>query len=106
MIRPLTPLILALVLLPGCGKEDPELVAKQEQQRAEIRRLEGELAVIREKIKSAPPDRGKDLEAMLAQTTKQEAEIAGLEAEIEVLEDRKRELEREFEAYRRKYVVR
>jgi len=49
------PLLLSsLPLVLGACRENPELVRKREEQRAEIKRLEGEIALIDEKLKAIP----------------------------------------------------
>jgi predicted RNase H-like nuclease (RuvC/YqgF family) len=98
-------LILSGALLPSCHKEDPALLRKNEEQKAEIKRLEGELAVLDEKLKNAPPDRSEDLAAVRKDAESQEAEIANLEKEVPELQARKKALETEFKQYREKYPV-
>ena len=104
MSRPLAVAGLGL-LLCACG-EDPELVRKRDQQRAEISKLEGELAVLQERLKDVPPDQSKDLAKLKADSEANRDEIAKLEAEVAGLEKEKASLEKEFAAYQRKYVVR
>jgi peptidoglycan hydrolase CwlO-like protein len=86
----------------SCG-DDPKLVAKREQQRAEITRLQGELALIEEKLRSMPPDVTAELKNARKEADAQTAEIARLETDIAELEARKRSLQDEFAAYRLKY---
>jgi len=86
----------------SCG-DDPKLVAKREQQRAEIARLKGELALIEEKLKNMPPDVSAELAKARKKMVEQNAEVAGLEEEISELEARKRSLQEEFDVYRAKY---
>jgi len=97
------PLILPLLLCAGCDSK--ELVQKREQQQVEITRLRGELKLIDEKLKNMPPDRSKELAAAKEQEEAQLAEIKALESEVADLEERKRELQSEFESYRAKYPV-
>jgi peptidoglycan hydrolase CwlO-like protein len=100
----LTPFLAAIAtaVLVSCG-DDPELVAKREKQKAEINRLNGELALVQEKLKNLPPDVSADLEKAKKQSEEQTAEIAGLEKEIAELQGRKRALQTEFDEYRAKY---
>jgi len=88
----------------SCG-DDPELVEKSEQQKAEIMRLNGELALMKEKFKSLPPDFSAELEEARKQKNGQMAEVARLEAELSELTERKQSLQAEFESYRKKYQV-
>ncbi len=110
MIRIPTSLRLSLVglsvfALASCG-DDPELVRKREEQRAEIRRLEGELAVLQEKMSDIPPDRSADLDKLKQEAEENKTRVASLEDEIADLEKEKQGVERELESYRRKYVIR
>lgn len=89
-------------LLASCG-DDPELVAKREKQKTEITRLNGELALVQEKLKNLPPDVSADLENAKKQSEEQTAEIANLEKEVAELQARKRTLQTEFDEYRAKY---
>jgi predicted nucleic acid-binding Zn-ribbon protein len=93
--------VLALV---SCG-DDPKMVEKREQQKSEITRLKGEIALIEEKLKSLPPDVSSELAEAKLVSAKQSAEVAGLESEVADLESRKRALQGEFDAYRVKYQV-
>lgn len=86
--------------------DDPELVRKRDEQKAEIRKLEGELAILQERMEQAPPDRSADLARLKEDAAKNKEEIEDLETEIADLEKRKAATEAEHEAYRRKYVVR
>ncbi|MCW1884318.1 hypothetical protein OKA04_06215 [Luteolibacter flavescens] len=104
MSRPLVVLGCAL-FLGSCG-EDPELVRKRDEQRAEITKLDGELSLLRERLGNLPPDQTKDLEKLKAESAANVEEIARLEAEVEGLEDEKAKLEKDFAAYQRKYAVR
>jgi predicted nucleic acid-binding Zn-ribbon protein len=96
---------LLCALSTSCG-DDPELVRKREAQKAEIRKLEGELSILKERLEQAPPDRGAELLRLKEEAVASEGRIVALESEVEGLEKKKRALEREFESYRRKYVVR
>src|SRR5688572_16927940 len=93
------------LLLGACG-DDPELVRKRDEQRAEISKLEGELAVLQERLKDVPTDRTKELDKLKADSQANRDEIAKLETDIAGLEKEKARLEKEFAAYQRKYVVR
>lgn len=104
MFRPLVVLGCGL-LIAACG-EDPELVRKRDEQRAEISKLEGELAVLQERLKDVPKDQSKDLTKLKADSEANREEIAKLEAEVAGLEKEKANLEKEFAAYQRKFAVR
>ena len=90
--------------LASCG-DDPKLVEKREQQKAEISRLKGEIALIEEKLKNMPPDVSEDLAAAKKKAEEQTAEVAKLEAEVAALDARKRAIKTDFDAYRAKYQV-
>lgn len=96
----------ACLLLAICScKENPELVRQREEQRTEIKRLEGELALLEEKLKDIPPDRTKELLLAKAEADAQAGQIEGLEKEVAVLDAKKKELEARFAEYRRKYPL-
>lgn len=99
----LIPVFIALACV-SCG-DDPKLVEKREQQKAEISRLKGEIALIEEKLKTIPPDVSEELAKARKQAEQQTAEVARLEAEVSELDARKRTLQNEFDAYRAKYQV-
>ena len=103
--RLLSCIVLSAALLSACHKEDPELLRKNEEQKAEIKRLEGEIAVLDEKLKNAPQDRSDDLAAARQEAAGQEAEIANLEKEVSAMEARKAALETEYNQYRDKYPL-
>lgn len=86
--------------------DDPELVRKRDEQKAEIRKLEGELAILQERMEQAPPDRSADLARLKEDAVKNKEQIEALETEIADLEKRKAAIEAQHESYRRKYVVR
>jgi cell division protein FtsB len=97
---------LACLLLAVCScKENPELVRQRDEQRTEIKRLEGELALIEEKLKDIPPDRTKELLLAKAEADSQASQIEGLEKDLAALDAKKKELEARFADYRRKYPV-
>jgi septal ring factor EnvC (AmiA/AmiB activator) len=99
----LYPIITCLVFaLASCG-DDPVLVEKREQQKSEISRLKGEIALVQEKLKSLPPDVSSELAQEKQVYAEQSAQVALLEAEIADLDARKRALQKEFDAYRVKY---
>jgi chromosome segregation ATPase len=103
--RPL-PLILAgLPMILGSCRENPELVRQREEQRAEIKRLGGEIALLEERLKDIPNVREEDLSKAREEVATQEREIVRLEEDISGLELRKRQLEKEFAAYKVKYRV-
>jgi peptidoglycan hydrolase CwlO-like protein len=91
-------------VLVACG-DDPQLVAKREQQKAEIAKLKGELALIEEKLKNLPPDISDELKTTRELAEKQQSEVAGLEKEVAALEERKRTLQSEFDSYKVKYQL-
>lgn len=93
------------LFLASCG-DDPELLKKREEQRAEIGRLHGELAVLQEKLGDIPPDRGEELEDLKRSIEVSRTKAEALEDEIARLEKEKDEVESELNAYRRKYVLR
>ncbi|MES2660753.1 MAG: hypothetical protein V4689_19160 [Verrucomicrobiota bacterium] len=99
------PLAILMALTCASCSEDPKLVEKREQQKAEISRLRGELALIDEKMKNLPPDVSNELEEARKVSEKQSAEVAALETEVAALEAKKRSLQGEFEAYQAKYQV-
>jgi transposase len=101
------PCYLAVLVTLFCASctDDPKLVEKREQQKAEISRLKGELALIDEQIKSQPPDVSAELAETKQLAEKQSAEVAALETEVAALDAKKRALQKEFEAYQAKYRV-
>lgn len=92
------------VALSSCG-DDPELVRKREEQKAEISKLNGELSILQEKMEQIPPDRSAKIEELKQQTEENRTQIAALESEIEALEKEKADVEKQHQAYRRKYVA-
>jgi chromosome segregation ATPase len=82
------------------------LVRQREEQKVEISKLEGELAILDEKLEQVPKDRSSEVAQLKQDAETNRADVAGLEAEIESLERQKADLEKQHEAYRRKYVVR
>jgi len=98
-------LLSACFSFSSCG-DDPALVRKREEQKTEIRLLDGELKILQEKIASLPPDRTTEVAKLKQDSELQQEQIATLETEIEGLRKKKTEIEKEHEAYRRKYVVR
>jgi seryl-tRNA synthetase len=106
MTSKLLPLFLAgLPLALSACRENPELVRKREEQRAEIKRLEGEIALMDEKLKTIPVTREEDLAKARQELEAQKQETARLEQDISGLESRKRQLEKEFADYKVKYRV-
>jgi chromosome segregation ATPase len=99
----LLPVFIALACV-SC-EDDPKLVEQRGKQRAEIARLNLELAVIEEKLKNIPPDMSVELEKVGKEAETQTAEVARLEAEVAELAARKRSLQSEFDAYRAKYQI-
>jgi chromosome segregation ATPase len=103
-LRPAALLVLC-AFLSACG-DDPELVRKREEQRAEISKLQGELEILQEKMEQIPPDRSAEVEQLKQDAETNRSQIATLESEVEALEKEKAEVEKQHEAYRRKYVAR
>lgn len=99
-----TLLLTILFSLNSCG-DDPALVKKREEQKTEIARLEGEIAILDEKLKALPPDRSNELADARKKAEIQTKDIENLEQEIADLETKKRTLEAEIEAYKEKYPV-
>lgn len=97
--------LLLSVISVSCG-DDPELVRYRDQQKAEILNLESELAILKERMEQAPPDRSADLVRLKQEASKDQKEIELLEAEIVELEKRKAEIDADHQAYRRQYPVR
>ena len=95
-------LLCLIALLASCG-DDPELVARREQQKTEIAKLRGEITLLEEQLKNMPEDVSAQLEEAKAKETEQKAEIARLEEEIKDLQTKKRELSKEFDLYRARY---
>lgn len=107
-LKTLTPFLSVLLVttcLTSCG-EDPELVRKFEQQKAEIMGLEGDLSLLREKLKNAPKDRSSELAELKAKTATEKDKIATLEESITSLAAEKRDLEKQLKDYQRQYPVR
>jgi len=94
----------ATLFLISC--ESKELVAKRDQQVAEIARLKGELALLDEKLKNAPPDQSEQLLEAKKKSEEQVSEIARLETEIAELSEKKQVLQSEFKEYQSKYTIR
>ena len=93
--------IVATFFCVCCG-DDVELIEKKNSQAAEITRLQGEIALIEEKLRTLPPDLSGELESKRKEIAAQEAEIKQLEAKIREQEERKNALQQEFSAYRAK----
>jgi hypothetical protein len=104
LLRPAA-LALLCVSISSCG-DDPELVRKREEQKAELRLLDGELKILQEKISQIPPDRSTEISKLKQESELQQQDISKLELEIEALQKEKAQVEKDHEAYRRKYVVR
>lgn len=97
-------LVLCAFTLSAC-KDDPALVKKREEQKAEIARLEGEMNILSEKINALPADRSDELADTKKKVELQNEEMAKLEKEITDLQAKKRGLEDEFAKYQRQYPV-
>ncbi len=93
-----------LFCLASC--DSPEMVRKRDQQSIELTKLKGELAILEEKLKDVPVDHSEELSALEEQAKVQQAEISKLEGEIQNLEAKKEAVQKDFEDYKRKYVVR
>lgn len=94
--------IVSVLVATSC-KEDPKLVAKREQQKTEIVRLTGELALLEEKLESLPEDVSPQLAKAEDLLKEQTEELAELEAETAELAAKRDALQKEFDAYRAKY---
>lgn len=106
--KPVTATLLFLTLtftLASCG-DDPELVRKREEQRAEIQRLQGELAILQEKLKNAPADQSEELAKTEEEITQEQSKISSLETEIASLKDRRRDVEEKLKRFQREYPLR
>lgn len=99
------PAIMLSLLCISCDSDDPALIAKKNAQATEITRLKGEIALLEEKLRNLPPDVSGELERRREEVAKQQAAIDGLEAGIREQEQRKNELQREFDAYKAKYGI-
>lgn len=97
-------LILAVFACLSC-KENPELVEKRNQQKIEMARLQNEITIAREKLKTKPKDVSKDLAAAQKQLGQLTEEATQIEKEISDLQKQKEELEKEFAEYRKKYPI-
>ena len=104
LARPVA-LCLACLSFSSCG-DDPELVRKRHEQETEIRELNGELKILQERISQLPADRSSEIAALKKTSEEQQAQIATLEADIDRLQKDKAKIEKDHEAYRRKYIVR
>ncbi|MCH7224548.1 hypothetical protein [Haloferula sp. A504] len=98
-------LLLGAGLSAGCG-DDPALMRKKEEQKAEIRNLEGELVLLRERTDRAPKDRSSELKEVRAEIVREEAEIGRLEVELSNSAIEHRKIEEEFDRYKRDYPIR
>ncbi len=98
-------ILLAVSLaLTSCG-DDPQLVQKHGEQQAEIARLEGELALLQERLKNVPPDQSGELKDTVAEAAKLESERERLSEDVSALEAEHKALLEKFEDYKRKYAV-
>jgi|GEM_PF-1976109 septal ring factor EnvC (AmiA/AmiB activator) len=92
------------IFIACCG-DDPEQVKKREEQKKEIARLEGEVALLSEKLGAMPADRSKELAEIKEQTKQKKSELEQLTGEVEALEAKKRETSSAYDAYKKKYPV-
>lgn len=93
------------ILLTACS-EDPELVRKHGEQAAEIAKLQGEIALMEERLKFLPPDKTHELEEAKRETNKLEEEHKRLVEDLAELEGQHRNIQREYDEYKRKYTNR
>ena len=98
--------VLAVILLASCGGKDPLLVKKAAEQQTEITRLRAELVVLDEQFRNLPQDRSTELATAHRAAETQDAEIVMLEAQLAKLQARKAQLAKEYDEYKRKYVIR
>jgi septal ring factor EnvC (AmiA/AmiB activator) len=103
-LRPAGALVLCLAF-SSCS-DDPELVRQREEQKVEISKLEGELAILDEKLEQVPKDRSEEVTRLKQDAETNRTQVAELESKIEALEREKADIEKQHEAYRRKYVLR
>lgn len=103
-LRPAGALVLCLAF-SSCS-DDPELVRQREEQKVEISKLEGELAILEEKLEQVPKDRSEEVTTLKQDAETNRTKVAELESEIDALERKKADTEKQHEAYRRKYVLR
>ncbi len=97
-------IVAVFFLVVGC-KDDPELVKKREQQKIEIERLKGEIAIKEEMIQSMPIDKSHELAQAKAKAELQTSEVEKLENEVADLQKQKRTLDDEVENYKKKYPL-
>ncbi|MFD2257500.1 hypothetical protein ACFSSA_12525 [Luteolibacter algae] len=98
---------IALISLPllSC-MEDPSLVRKHGEQEAEIAKLKGELAFLEERLKTIPDDRSAEYQQAQQEGIKLESQRVQLAAENIALEEKLRQLQSQYDAYKQKYSVR
>lgn len=106
MKMPIRCLFLCTLALVLHSCENPELARKRDKQALEITRLKGELALTEEQLKAVPADRSAELADLEATSKKQKEELAKLESEVAELESKKQAIDKEFEDYKAKYVIR
>ncbi|MBK1828104.1 hypothetical protein JIN81_13815 [Haloferula rosea] len=82
------------------------MVAKRDRQQAQIRTLESQLIVLRDKINSAPEDRSEELAELKEVVARDEKSIAELRTSIALLKQQATELKEELDAYKAKYPLR
>ncbi len=103
------PLSIAAALLAltatACNKQDPKLLEKRLQQEVEIKELNGELALLTEKIKNLPEDVSGQVKAAEEDLEEKNGEVARLEKEIDALTKEKEKLESELDEYKNKYPI-
>lgn len=92
------------VALNSCS-DNPELVRKRDEQRAEISKLNGELSVLQERMEQIQPDRSAKIEELKQKAEENRNQITALEAEVEALGKEKADVEKQHQTYRRKYAV-
>ncbi len=103
--RPPLLLGLAALLLSSC-QDDPELVRKIQEQKAEIAQLELEIGELQAQLTDSPGDQSGDLEELRGAIEAETRRITGLKESILSLEARRNALREEYEAYKKKYPLR
>jgi len=98
--------VLTAILLVSCRGKDPQLMKKSADQQTEITRLRSELALLDEQLKNLPQDRSAELAEARKTADVQATAVTKLEEEVTKLEVRKTQLTKEFDEYKRKYVIR
>jgi uncharacterized protein YlxW (UPF0749 family) len=98
-------LTLTTTLLFCSCNEDPELVKKNEQQQADIARLTGEVTLLQAHLDALPADKSAELLKVTKEAEKLHQDHQLLTDEVTELEAEKKQLQDQYEAYQRKYVI-